>query len=259
MDATVFSLVFRSGTHGIRTRNIDISVCQLSHVPQLLGTSCCEMHILTCRFLDDPPSSRTYKTSLPPVLMHNLDKMNHVLTLLCIWFISFSLFNTSSVFNPSIHHPWHPFNMGAFFLSSFLILQTLQTREIQINNHSIYALIIYWEMSALMRIGSCIEGPSVPRHITIITSRGHPMSNAFCIQFPKNWFHFFFEIFSHQCFPIFVFDNKYVLLHLFWPFQCFQSQTYFLPFRRLCQECLPKLLWNFPLWRRRLRGQVHVL
>jgi len=62
MGTTVFSLVFRSGTHGIRTRDMVVVghvVCQLSHVHircELLGTSCIVMGILRCRFLDDPLS-----------------------------------------------------------------------------------------------------------------------------------------------------------------------------------------------------------
>ena len=57
---TVFSLVFHSGTHGIRTRDMWVVghiVCQLSHVHircELLETSFSEMHIVICRFLDDP-------------------------------------------------------------------------------------------------------------------------------------------------------------------------------------------------------------
>jgi|688.fasta_scaffold39286_5 hypothetical protein len=55
-----FSLVFRSGTHGIRTLDMEVVghvVCQLSHAHvrcELLGTSCSVMGILRCRFLDDP-------------------------------------------------------------------------------------------------------------------------------------------------------------------------------------------------------------
>jgi hypothetical protein len=49
------------------------------------------------------------------------------------------------------------------FFPSFFILQTLQTREIQINNHCIYALINSWEMSEVMRNDSCIEEPHQSR------------------------------------------------------------------------------------------------
>jgi len=54
---TVFPLCFAVALIGIRTWDMWVvrhDVCQLSHALQLLGTSCSGMHIIRCRFLDDP-------------------------------------------------------------------------------------------------------------------------------------------------------------------------------------------------------------
>jgi len=113
--------VFAVATRGIRTRHlwlVDMSFANWAMSASSVRTAwstCSVIHILTCRFLDDP-LIQTYYSSF-----------------LYIFFILllFSLFNPSSIFNPSIHHPWHPFNTCTLFLSSFLILQTSCSREIQ--------------------------------------------------------------------------------------------------------------------------------
>ena len=148
MGTTVFSLLFRSGTHGIRTRNMGVVwhvVCQLSHVHvrcELLGTSCSGMHILICWFLDDPLIQNT-----------SLFYWFHSLYISIIIF-SYSLndstfiplFNAQHILSTHVH---------AFFLL-FSFFKHLGREKFKIiitftHKHN------YWEMSDVMRNGSCIE------------------------------------------------------------------------------------------------------
>jgi hypothetical protein len=54
-------------------------------------------------------------------------------------------------------------------------------------------------------------------------------------------------------------DHNYGLSHLLRLLQCIQSQTHSLPLSNLRKIRMQNLLRNIPLWRRRLRSQVHVL
>ena len=189
LGTAVFSLVFRSSTHGIRTRNMFILghiVRQLSHVHvrcELLGTSCSAMHIVRCRFLDDPPH--------PDTPLVSCKAWTQIITCCVIigvkispiyfypvWWTTFDVFGLLNLWvnrysnnipiNPSFHDILST-HVHAFF-HLFSVFKHHGREKFKINNHYVYALI-YWEMTHVMRNGSYIED-SLSTATNIIISFG---------------------------------------------------------------------------------------
>jgi len=144
----------------------------------------------------------------------------------------------------------------AIILSSFLILTTSHSREIQTNNHNNYMIYNCWGIALELRHGSCIT-PTVSCHKQNCTSK---CPSLFLLPFPKIDF-FLFHIFTSFVSSSHSFDSKYGLhlFHLLRTIQCILSQTHSLPFRLLFQIRMQSLLSDFPLWRWRLRSQVPLL
>ena len=113
-------------------------VCQLSHEGMLLRTAWNIMQRNAYTYMSIPgwPPSSRHTFSFPSFFPYSLNDSAFI-----------PLFNAHDILSTHVHAFFHLFS---FF-------KHLGREKFKINNHCIYAVIIYWEMAHVMRNGSCIE------------------------------------------------------------------------------------------------------